>query len=251
MRFRFTLAAALIAAASGPGAAQGEKSMSPLEVSVACAPPPTLDVPTGKVLRIIGAQDVVARTEFGTGDLLIIEGGSGAGIQLNQQYFVRRANRFGAAGGSAPLRQGARTGGWVHIVAVNESTAIAAFDHICGPVAVSDYLEPFVAPVVPAGADRDETPGEPDFNSMGQVVIGNEDRSSMAVGDFALIDRGTEHGMAPGARVALYRSVGVSGMPLAAVGEAIVITVGPTMAVTRITRARDAIRGGDFVAPRK
>jgi len=73
----------------------------------------------------------------------------------------------------------------------------------------------------------------------------------MAVGDFALIDRGAEHGMAPGARVALYRSVGVSGMPLAAVGEAIVITVGPTMAVTRITRARDAIRGGDFVAPRK
>ena len=250
MRYRFILAAALIVAASGPGAAQGEKSMSPLEVAVACAPPPTLDVPTGKLLRVIGAQDVVARTEFGTGDLLIIEGGSAAGVQLNQQYFVRRANRFGTAG-STPARQGARTGGWIHIVAVNESTSIAAFDHICGPVAASDYLEPFAAPVVPAGADRDETPGEPDFNSMGKVVIGNEDRDSMAVGDFALIDRGTEHGMAPGARVALYRSVGVSGMPLAAVGEAIVITVGPTMALTRITRARDAIRGGDFVAPRK
>jgi hypothetical protein len=250
MRYRFILAAALILAASGPGAAQGEKTMSPLEVAVACAPPPTLDVPTGKLLRIIGAQDVTARTEFGTGDLLIIGGGSGAGVQLNQQYFVRRANRFGTAGAAA-LHQGARTGGWVHIVAVNESTSIATFDHLCGPVATSDYLEPFVAPVVPPGVERDETPGEPDFNSMGQVVIGNEDRSSMAVGDFALIDRGSEHGMAPGARVALYRSVGVSGMPLAAVGEAVVVTVGPKMALTRITRARDAIRNGDFAAPRK
>ena len=251
MRYRLILVAALMVAASGMGAAQSDKAMSPLEIAVACAPPPTLDAPTGKLLRVIGAQDVVARTEFGTGDLLIVDGGSGAGVQLNQQYFVRRANRFGTPGGSTAPHQCARTGGWVRIVAVNESTSIAAFDHICGPVAANDYLEPYAAPVVPAGADRDETPGEPDFNSMGQVVIGNEDRSTMAVGDFALIDRGAEHGMAPGARVALYRSVGVSGMPLAAVGEAIVITVGPTMAVTRITRARDAIRGGDFVAPRK
>jgi len=250
MRYRFILAAALIVAASGPGAAQGGRSLSPLEAAVACAPPPTLDVPSGKLLRVIGAQDVVARTEFGTGDQLIIDGGSGAGVQLSQQYFVRRANRFGTTG-TAAMHQGASTGGWVRIVAVNESTAIASFDHICGPVAASDYLEPFVAPVVPAGADKDEAPGEPDFNSMGQVVTGNEDRNTMAVGDFALIDRGNEHGIAPGARVALYRSVGVSGMPLAAVGEAIVITVGPKMSLARITRARDAIRGGDFVAPRK
>jgi hypothetical protein len=249
MRYGFTLAAVLIVAAAGSGAAQSEKPMSPLEVAVACAPPPTLDVPSGKVLRVIGAQDVTARTEFGTGDLLIIDGGTGAGVQLNQQYFVRRANRFGSSG--SPPRQGSRTGGWVRIVAVNDTTSIAAFEHVCGPVATSDYLEPFVAPVVPAGADRDETPGEPDFNSMGQVVVGNEDRDAMAVGDFALIDRGTEHGMAPGARIALYRSVGVSGMPLASVGEAIVISVGPKMSLTRITRARDAIRGGDFVAPRK
>jgi hypothetical protein len=251
MRYRFLLLpAALMIAAAGSAVAQSDKPMSPLEIAVACAPPPTLDTPSGKVLRVIGAQDVVARTEFGTGDLLVIDGGTGAGVQVGQQFFVRRANRFGTPA-TAALRQGARTGGWLRIVAVNESTAIASLDHVCGPVAANDYLEPYVAPVLPPGVDRDETPGEPDFNAMGQVVVGNEDRMVMAVGDFALIDRGSEHGMAPGARLALYRSVGVAGMPLAPVGEAIVITVGPTMALTRITRARDAIRGGDFVAPRK
>jgi hypothetical protein len=247
---RVVLAAALVLAAVGSGRAQTAASMTPLEVAVACAPPPTLDTPGGKLLRVIGAQDVVARSEFGNGDLLMINGGTEAGVQLGQQYFVRRANRFGTYGMNA-LRQGARTGGWVRIVAVNESTSVASFEHVCGPVAANDYLEPFVAPVVPPGADRDETPGEPDFNSMGQVIVGNEDRNTMAAGDFALIDRGSQHGMAPGTRVALFRSLGVSGMPLAAVGEAIVISVSPTVALTRITRARDAIRGGDFVAPRK
>jgi hypothetical protein len=250
MRFRFLLTAALVAAAAGPGAAQGEPPLSPLEVAVACAPPPTLETPSGKLLRVIGAQDVVARTEFGSGDLLTIDGGTASGVQIGQRYFVRRANRFGTYG-TAPPRQGARTGGWVRIVAANESTSIASFDHVCGPVGSNDYLEPFVAPVVPPGADRDETPGEPDFNAMGQILIGNEDRNTMAVGDFALVDRGTEHGMAPGARLALYRSVGVSGMPLTAVGEAIVISVSPKIALARITQARDAIRAGDFVAPRK
>lgn len=246
---RFALAVALILAAAGSGRAQTAASMSPLEVAVACAPPPTLDTPTGKLLRVIGAQDVAARTEFGSGDLLMINGGTAAGVALGQQYFVRRANRFGTPGTSA--HQGARTGGWIKIVAVNESTAIASFDHVCGPVAANDYLEPFVAPVVPPGADRDEAPGEPDFNAMGQIVVGTEDHSTMATGDFALVDRGSQHGLAPGSRVALFRSVGVSGMPLTAVGEAIVISVSPTMALTRITRTKDAIRGGDFVAPRK
>jgi hypothetical protein len=250
MRYRFLLTAALVVAAAGPSATQSDPPLSPLELSVACAPPPTLETPSGKLLRVIGAQDVVARTEFGNGDLLMIDGGTAAGVQIGQRYFVRRANRFGTYGASS-LRQGARTGGWVRIVAANESTAVASFDHVCGPVAANDYLEPFVAPVVPPGADRDEAPGEPDFNAMGQIVVGNEERNSMAVGDFALIDRGTQHGMAPGARLALYRSVGVSGMPLASVGEAIVITVSQTMALARITRAKDAIRGGDFVAPRK
>jgi len=114
-----------------------------------------------------------------------------------------------------------------------------------------DYLEPFVMPVVPDGADRDETPGEPDFTSLGRIVGGNENRQNAGAGDFVLIDRGLDDGVVPGARFAIYRDLGVAGMPLSTVGEAIMITIGRNMAVGRVTRARDAARAGDYVAPRK
>jgi hypothetical protein len=221
---------------------------TPLEMAVGCAPPPTLDPPEVR-LHIVGTQDVTPRAAYGSRDLLIVDGGTNAGVQLGQQFYVRRANRFGAP--DVKIRHGSRTVAWIHIVAVNESTAIAAFDHICAVVVQNDYLEPFVAPVVPAGADRDETPGEPDFSDLGQVLAGDEGRSAMGAGDFILIDRGSDQGVEPGARFALYRDVKMAGMPLASLGEVVVISTSQTSSLTRITRARDAIVKGDYVAARK
>jgi hypothetical protein len=251
MAFHILLAAAFVLVATVGGAAQEQPAttFSPLELAVACAPPPTFDPPDGEPLRIIGAQDAVARSEYGTRDLIVVNGGTAAGVQLGQQFYVRRPNRFGTY--DSTQRQGARTVAWIRVVAVNESTAIATFEHLCGPVGQGDYLQPFVAPVVPPGADRDEATGEPDFNAMGQIVSGNENRSSMGAGDFMLIDRGSEQGMKPGTRLALYRDVGATGMPLASLGEAIVISTSLRMSLTRITRTLDAVRNGDFVVPRK
>jgi hypothetical protein len=251
MRYvRVLLAAALVVVATVAGDAQPQPStLSALEVAVACAPPPTFDPPAGVPLRIVGAQDSIARTDFGTRDRLVVNGGTADGVEIGQQFYVRRANRFGVDDSS--LRRGARTGGWIRIVAVNGSTAIATFEHICADVAQGDYLEPFVAPVIPAGADRDEPTGEPDFTAMGLIVSGNENRSEMGAGDFVLIDRGSAQGMVPGTRLALYRNVNVAGMPLAALGEAVVISTSAAMSLTRITRSRDAVRTGDLIAPRR
>ena len=247
--FRALLATAFVLITTVAGVAQPQPAvLSQLELAVACAPPPTFDLP-GEPLRIIGAQDIVARSEFGSRDLLVVNGGTTAGVALGQQYYVRRANRFGLD--YTGQGRGARTAGWIRIVAVNASTAIASLDHLCGPMGQGDYLEPFVAPVVPAGADRDEAPGEPDFNAMGQIVSGNENRSAMGPGDFMLIDRGSDQGMAPGNRLALYRAIGGAGMPLASLGEAVVISTSAKMSLTRITRTRDAVRSGDYFVPRR
>jgi hypothetical protein len=235
-----TAAAAIVSAQEPP------RTMTALAIAVGCAPPPTLDVPDAP-FRIVGAQDVVARTEFDERDTIVVGSGSEGGLQVGQQFYVRRANRFG---GRAP-RQGARTLGWLRIISVNETTALARFDHVCGAVGIHDYLETYAAPVVPAGADRADLSGQPDFESLGRVVAGNEGRSDMAVGDFALIDRGTDQGVAPGHRYSVYRDVRADGMPLASVGEAVVISTSATMALTRITRAAGAITTGDYVAPRK
>jgi hypothetical protein len=250
--------ACLTVAAGVAGAQTDAQVLSPLQMAVACAPPPSAEGTPGNPLHIVGAQDTVPRTLFGNRDLLVIDGGTANGVLLGQQFFVRRGNRFGA--GDPAHTHGARTLGWIRVVAVNESTAIATVDHICGGMLRMDYLEPFAPPVVPPGADRDEAPGEPDFTALGRVLAGNEDRTTAGAGDFMLIDRGSDQGVTPGSRFAVYRDIGRAGMylglgdagmPLASVGEAIVITTSATIALTRITRARDTVRSGDYVAIRK
>ncbi len=254
-----TVVVAFVSVAGVAGAQIESTAFSPLQVAVACAPPPSVEGPPSNPLHVVGAQDTVPRALFGARDLLVIDGGTSSGVLLGQRFFVRRGNRFGA--GDPARTRGARTLGWIRVVAVNESTAIATVDHICAAIVKMDYLEPFVAPVLPAGADRDETPGEPDFTSLGRVLTGNEDRSTGGAGDFMLIDRGSDQGVMPGSRFAVYRDIGSAAMyrdgggavavPLASVGEAIVITTSATIALTRITRARDAVITGDYVVPRK
>ena len=223
--------------------------MSPLEIAAACAPPPSLDAPPAKPLRVIATQDTTPRSLAGDRDLIVISGGTLAGVQLNQAYYVRRPIRFGTSSSGHAL--GVKTLGWIRIVAANDATAIAAVEHACGGIIERDYLVPFVAPVLPAGADRDDATGEPDFASLGRVIVGSEDRQAAGAGDFVLIDRGASQGIAAGMRVAIYRDVRTPGLPLASVGDAVVISVGPAIALTRITRARDAVLSGDYVAVRK
>ena len=243
------IAVAFVALAAGRTDAQTDAPLSAIETAVACAPTTSTDGPPDHALHVIAAQDTVARSLFGTRDLLVIDGGTNAGVQLGQQFFIRRASATGGAYGR-PAR-GIHTVGWLRIVAVNDSTAIASVDHVCGGILRMDYLEPFVTPVVPAGAERDEVSGEPDFSSLGRVLGANESRSTAGAGDFVLIDRGSEQGVTAGTRFAIYRDIGAGGVPLASIGEAVVITVGRTLALTRITRSRDAVQRGDYVAPRR
>jgi hypothetical protein len=244
---RFVFAAMFVMCATGAAFAQNDAPLSPLALKVACGPPATLDAGPANALRVIGAQDTMPRRLFGNRDLLVIGGGTSTGVQLGQEFFLRRDITFG---GYQNVR-GAKTLGWSKVVAVNESTAIALVEFACGGIIVGDYLQPFVAPEVSAEIEKDETPGQPDFASLGHIVVGNEGRESVGPGDLALIDWGQDKGLQAGARFAIYRGMGVDGLPLASVGEGIVISTGSGMALTRITRARDAVFSGDYVALRK
>ena len=246
-RASLVFAVMFVTGAAGAARAQDIVKLSPLEQAIACAPPPTYDDATTHALRIVGSQDTIPRSLFGNRDTLVIGGGTAAGVQLGQQYFIRRSIYFG----SSEHSRGSRTLGWIHVIAVNDTTAIAMVDHACGGMVVSDYLEPYTAPVLPPSVDANVNLGEPDFGVLGHIVVGNEDRDIAGVGDFVLIDWGAAHGLMPGTRFAIYRDVGVNSLPLASIGEGVVISTGNAMALTRITRARDAVFAGDYVALRK
>jgi len=235
-------------AAASPGRA-ADAPFTPLETVLACAIPPSTDPPPADALRVAGAQDTAPRLLYGPHDLIVIDGGASRNMKLGEQYFVRRTDWFGPVGSSQPRT--VRTAGWVKIVAVNDTTSIAAVEHSCTGMLRGDYLEPFVAPAVPANINRVDTSGDLDFNNLGRVGFGERLRTNAGIGEFMLIDRGADEGAEPGSRFAVYRDLHQPGLPLAAVGEAIVVSASPSLAVIRIVSAHDSVVRGDYVVPRK
>ena len=237
-----------------------DQQFSPLELALACAPPPFAYAPTA-ALHVLGGQDPVPRTLFSQPDLLVIDAGTGNGVRLGQQYFARRPAVLGSGYLSAGAQSG-HTAGWIRIVAADETTALATVEYTCDAVEQGDYLEPFVPPLLPPGVDRDDTSGRTDFTSAGRVLSGDRQRVSAGGGDFMLIDRGANQGVTPGDRFAIYRDPRARSamyvqspkgrpQPLAGVGEAIAVTTGPMLSLVRITTARDAVLSGDIIVPRR
>lgn len=211
--------------------------------------PAALERPRTGGLRIAGGQTVDPRTTLGPRDLIVIAGGRQAGLQLGQQFFARRPITWGAPSHRRP--RAVYTSGVLRVVAVSDTSATAAVEVACGDILSGDYLEAFVAPVVPDGMDRADVSGEPDFDSMGHILFGAEEISTAGTGDFMMIDQGSLDGLVPGVRLAIYRDVRMPGLPLTSIGEAIVISTSPATSVVRINAARNVIVIGDLVARRK
>src|SRR5947209_6466133 len=261
---RTPIALAFIVLLPAPAPAQPAPempAMSSHQLALACAPPPELAGGRRQALRVVGAQDTVARGVFDDHDLLIVRGGTSTGVSVGQRYFVRRpvaapnySNRLG-------LRHPIHTGGWVRIVATNDGTSIALVEHACGAINSGDYLEPFAMPAAPSDAGPAGSPADLDFGATGRVMFGDDERSVAGPGEFLVIDRGTDRGLSAGARFAVYRDVQAfrpeagrmrsAGLPLAAIGEGVVVASGPSTSVAQLVSARDAVRAGDVVVPRR
>jgi hypothetical protein len=243
------LAAVCALVASG-AAAQTPDALSPAQMAVACAPPPFTATVPADATRVIASQDSHSRNLFGMPDQLVVSGGTERGLQLGQQYFLRRLARH-ADNYNDKLPHQVRTSGWVRVVAVNATTTIVNVEHACGDILVGDYLDAFqIRPLPDADITSVDATGEPDFKASARVLYGSEERRSGGIGEFMLIDQGADHRVALGSHFAIYRDIRVPGAPLASIGEATVVSIGPAMALVRINRARDAVFTGDFVVPR-
>jgi len=250
--YRFVVLAAACALVAPGASAQTPDALTltPVQIAVACAPPPVLASVPQMAAIITGSQDPVVRRLFGTPELLTLSGGTDRGLLLGQQYFVRRIFKS-AANHMDKLPHQEQTVGWVRIVALNDTTAIASVDHACADILVGDFIEPFQMPALPQGdITAVDTTREPDFTSMAHVLYGAEQWRSGGVGEFMLIDRGMDKSVSLGEHYAIYRNLKADGTPLASIGEATVVSIGPKMALVRINRARDAVFSGDFAVPR-
>jgi hypothetical protein len=240
-------AAAIVLAAVSVAGAQGQAVPSgSTAAAITCASPATLDVPTNP-LRILGSQDSAPRTVFHPSDMLVLSAGTANGIQVGQQYFVRRP-----AFADARHRQvtGILTAATIRVVSANDTAALATVDRFCGAIYTGDYLELSPAPRL-APASEGPTASDLDFTSLSRVISANEYHITAGAGDLLTIDRGSEQGVTPGWRFAIYRDLNVSGLPLTSIGEGVVLSTGQGSSLAQITKSRDAVVPGDYVVPRK
>ena len=80
--------------------------------------------------------------------------------------------------------------------------------------------------------------------------FGDEERRLGAAGDFMLVDPGGAP-LASGVRVAVYRDLGLSGVPLVPVGEGVIVSLENGIPVMRISSSKDAVQSGDYVVRHK
>ena len=231
---------------------------------LACAPSIVTERQTpanAPTLRVVGSQDDSVKDLLGPGDVLVVSGGSNAGLQTGQRYFVRRITRSKADG---DLPGTIHTAGWIQIMGVDTTVATASILHACDGILLDDYLEPFVEPRIAA---KPMSGNVPQFENMGHIMTGIEGLHTAAPGNVMTIDRGTNAGVAVGQRFLIFRDkrdqliettgrsktlAGISKMsPLVEIGEALVVSARPDDATVQITVAKTAITTGDLIAPIK
>lgn len=245
------LAAALLAAAA-PLAAQrvpqpGPTHLAAEVLALACSPTMVYDPPPTP-LRITGGQDSFVRRIYQPGDLVTLNAGTDNGMEVGQQFFVRRVQ----VDANRPVNRQSpgvvHTAGWIKVYSVDDRMALATITHACDTIQTDDYLEPFILPVVPMAASNLPRPQRGNY---GRVLMGTDRRKSFGKGDFLIVDRGSDHGVTPGAQFVIYRDKLQPENFLYELGEAVAMAVQAETATLRVTLARDELAAGDYVAMRK
>lgn len=247
MRYALVLGVLLGIALPDTAAGQPLGPRTLLPMHVVCTDQPVTALPSPQ-LTISGAQRADGREVLATGDIVVIRGGTTQGLAVGQSFVARRleggtrdAFRLGRDGFA-----GIRTAGVLTVTAVDERFALARIDRACAQVLVGDYLEPLALPSLPAAARA----GEPDFADRATVLFGSDLRTVFGDGDLLAINRGTNQGVVPGTRFALYRDP-QNGLPLSELGEAVVVEADENGSRAVVARAFDVVTAGDVAVRRQ
>jgi hypothetical protein len=216
-------------------------------LALACAPVAATARPNA-ALRISGGQDTHPRQTYTQGDFVTVNAGTRQGLQVGQEFFVRRLVAPRGVPMNAQNPGTVRTAGWVRVYAVDEDISLATITYGCDGMQVGDYLEPLALPAPLKALPPEGTPER----SYARVILGNDRRTEFGAGDYLVIDRGSAQGIMPGAHFVLYRWKRKAPENfLAAIAEGIAVDVQTDSATLSLTQSRDSVMVGDLAAMRK
>jgi hypothetical protein len=245
--FAVGLMAATSPARAQRGPAATTTKLSAEVLSLACSPGAALEPPPTP-LRITGGQDSFARRIYAPGDLVTINAGRNNGIEVGQEYYVRRLQVDRRAPISKDTPATIRTTGWIKVYAVDDEMSLVTVTHACDTIEVGDYLEPFALPVVPTVSnDRPK----PERDNYAKVLVGTDRRTNFGKGDYFVINRGSDQGITVGSQFVFYRDKKQAENFLFEIGEGIATEVRPDMSTVLVTVSLDTIQSGDYVALRR
>jgi hypothetical protein len=250
MRIRVASVAALCLAAV-PAFAQSPRDVtgpwtttSPI---VVCTDVPVKVRPTPSMV-VLGGHRPDAVQGLVAGMMVIIARMPDDGLAVGQRYVASRLTTEPRM--FSPPNEGAalRVHGWMTIRAIDDINALAEIDFACDPIMPGDYLEPYSEYALPTTASAADV--APDFSDRAKLLFGQDTRELVASGDIVSIDRGTVHGVVPGARFAIYRDKR-NGLPLIHIGEAVVLQVAEQNSKVMITKSQEGMETGDIAVPRR
>lgn len=245
------VAAALMAAASPlvaqKGPAPTTTHLPPEILSLACAPRSVFEAPATPI-RVTGGQDSFVRRIHAPGDLVTINAGKKNGIEVGQEFYVRRVQTHEQTKITKDTPGTIRTTGWIKVWAVDDEWSLTTITHACDSIEIGDYLEPFVLPTPPT-ISKERL--KPERNNYAMVVSGDDRRVTFGTGDYMIIDHGSDHGIQSGSQFVLYRNKHQNENFLYILGEAVAVDVKPAVTTVRVTQSVDAIQKGDLVALRR
>jgi hypothetical protein len=178
---------------------------------------------------------------YAKGDQLLVDGGTDTGLEVGENYAVRRLYRVDGAR-VATLEH---TSGLLQIVSAKERDAVAVVVYACDAFMPGDILgrfrpEPIRAPE-PLGVPAFDNAAKILFADIGQL-LGVERR-------LMVIDRGVSSDLRVGQALTIFRSRGKRS-PLV-LGEAVIVAIRKDSATIRVERATDDISFGDWAAPQR
>ncbi len=182
-----------------------------------------------------------ARQLYTKDDQLVIEGGTLDGLEVGQNFVVRRHYRISGA------VKGEHTSGLLQIVAADEHTSTAVVIYACDEMMTGDFLAAFE----PEPVRTPDPAGTPMFEDAAQILFADVGQMLGVPRRLMVIDKGSDAGLRAGQRLTLFRRPGRTAASPSVVGDAVVVAVRSDSATIRVERATDAIAFGDWAAPQR
>jgi hypothetical protein len=205
------------------------------------------DVPD---LMIVGAEKGYEKTILSDADIVFLNKGKNAGLEVGQVFqVVEIGEPLGNLGRLANRR------GRAHVIFLEDERAVARIEKSCGRLMVGNYLVPFEEKETMLGKDLGyEVYAEGDSKPIGNIVYLERDYNQIGSGAWAVIDIGDEAGVQVGQQLTIYKRIRNpqtleyrDDLPRIGVGSSVVISTGTRTATVKVLSCWDSISIGQMV----